>query len=311
MSAREPRVERAGFPWFLLTGLVLGLVFGLVYAWFISPVTYNDSAPDVLAAEQKDQYLRLVALSYASNHDVGRSAARLALLGDADPADRLSDLAQQVVVEGGSGDEARALAGLAAALRSLPEVEPTAGVTASTTAQATKADANIQGQFIPASATLGAPARPTSTAPGDAVRSATPPPTPAETATPVATLTPRPTQTASPTPGAPFVLDDTALLCEGDPARLVMQVQVSDSAGQAIPGMPVILTWDGGQEVFFTGLAPDISPGYADYRMTPGVAYTVRVGEGGEAVGGLSAPECKDAGGGNFYGGLRLSFKQP
>ncbi len=307
MSAREFREPRAGFPWFLLTGLVLGLILGLVYAWWINPVTYRESAPDVLSAEQKDQYFRLIALAYASNHDAGRSAARLALLGEKDPASRLAALAQQVAVEGGSGDEARALAALAAALRALPAAEPTK--TATTTS--TGAEASMKSQVLAVTETKPAQdGKPTATPPADAVRSATPVPVPTGTPVPAATFTPRPTATASPTSGPPFVLGNTEVLCADASARGLLQVQVNDSAGQAVPGMTVVITWDGGQERFYTGLAPDISPGYADYQMETGVEYSVRVGEGGEAVGGIGAPECK-SGGGNFYGGVRLTFKQP
>ena len=44
------------------------------------------------------------------------------------------------------------------------------------------------------------------------------------------------------------------------------------------------------------------------FQMTPGGSYSLRVGDGGETLNGLSAPECTDSNGNTFSGGLYLVF---
>ncbi len=75
-----------------------------------------------------------------------------------------------------------------------------------------------------------------------------------------------------------------------------------------MPGIQINVAWDGGLDTFFTGLKPAVSAGYADFQMTPGVSYSLRVGDGGETVNGLSAPECADSNGNTFSGGVYLVF---
>ena len=90
-----------------------------------------------------------------------------------------------------------------------------------------------------------------------------------------------------------------------------MQVSVVDNHHHQLPGMEIIINWDGGEEHFFTGFKPEIGIGYADYLMKPGVLYTVRVGQSGIPVTSLSAPSCPDLSGQTFTGGLKLLFQQP
>ena len=84
--------------------------------------------------------------------------------------------------------------------------------------------------------------------------------------------------------------------------------QVRDGSGTPVPGVQVNVAWDGDLDTFFTGLKPAVSAGYADFQMTPGVSYSLRVGDGGETLNGLSAPDCTDGGGNVFAGGLLLKF---
>ena len=90
-----------------------------------------------------------------------------------------------------------------------------------------------------------------------------------------------------------------------------MQISVLDSHHHQLPGMEVIITWNGGQEHFFTGFKPEIATGYADYIMQPGLIYTVRVEQSGIPVPNLSAPACPDTNGQTYTGGLKMIFQQP
>jgi hypothetical protein len=150
------------------------------------------------------------------------------------------------------------------------------------------------------------------------VRTATPPPTvtptitPTITATLAATLTPRPTARPSPTAGAPFLLNDKQEVCDPTLPAL-LQVEVFNSARQPVGGVGVHVSWaPSGSDLFYTGLSPEISVGYADFQMEPGVSYTVSVGENGTPVVGLVTHSCiRKDGGGIFQGGWKVNFIQP
>ena len=107
------------FPWYLLTGLLLGLGLGLLVSLVISPVRYIDAAPAVLAEEHKATYRLLIAQAYQANPDPVRASQRLALLGDTSAGEVLAEQAQQALSAGNEAD-ARVLAALASALNSLP-----------------------------------------------------------------------------------------------------------------------------------------------------------------------------------------------
>jgi hypothetical protein len=90
-----------------------------------------------------------------------------------------------------------------------------------------------------------------------------------------------------------------------------MQISVVDSRHHQMPGVEIIITWDGGEEHFFSGFKPEIANGYADYMMQPNVTYTVRIAESGTPVPNLVAPSCTDSNGQKYTGGLHLTFQQP
>jgi hypothetical protein len=45
--------------------------------------------------------------------------------------------------------------------------------------------------------------------------------------------------------------------------------------------------------------------------MTTGEEYSLRVGDGGEQVRGVSIPECTNDDGSKYYGSVYLKFMQP
>lgn len=298
MSARYPEEDHRP-PWFVLTGLVIGILLGVAYAWWFEPVKYSSASPALLLTADKDQYRRMVALAFDSNHDVGRAAARLDLLGDADAAQSLESLSQRTLAEDGSPQEALALAGLAAALRiGFTEAAPSAPDPA---VETPTPESTQETEDSPtATATIGG-----------AVSTATPQPTPTLTLTPEVPPTPRPTRTATATPGSPYTLVENTPGCDPRAVPALLQVLVEDAAGQGVPGARVVVSWAGGEEAFFTGLAPEIGPGYADFVMTAGVLYSARVGEAGEVASEISAPACNAAAGSSYPGSVRLRFRQP
>ncbi|MDQ7030256.1 MAG: hypothetical protein Q9O62_11010 [Ardenticatenia bacterium] len=65
---------------------------------------------------------------------------------------------------------------------------------------------------------------------------------------------------------------------EGTETRLLV-VRVEDRQGVPLPGIPLRVTWPGGEERFFTGLHAD-DPGYADFALTQEGRYALQVDQG-------------------------------
>ena len=289
------RNERRG-PWYLLTGLVIGVVIGVLYAWLVSPVDFTNTAPASLRTDFKDQYRALIAAAYMANGDLVRAKARLELLEDQDVYLKLSEQAQRTLAEGRYPQEARALGLLAIALGQSPPTVALTSPAQTTTLQVTSATS------LALTTTQGA------------TPSSTPASTPTLTRLPstlAPTFTPLPTRTATPTQGAPFILDREDLVCDANIKEPLIQVIVLDAAGQQVAGMQVIVTWEGGDDRFYTGLKPELGLGYADFTMQPDTAYNLRLASGGQPVPNLVAAECEAADGSRYIGTWRLVFVQP
>jgi hypothetical protein len=286
-----------GRRWYLLTGLLVGLGLGLLVAWVLYPVQYINSSPYSLGASAKEGYRSMIAQAYLADGDLERARQRLALLKDTSPVQVLADQAQRLVAKNGSPQEARALALLAADLQQAP---------AGTTVRTPSGKASR-------TPTPDRPSRQATSSPtlelGQVV--STPTLKPSKTPKPMATFTPRVTVAFSPTPGAPFALDEKHKVCDPKLPNALLQVEIYDAAGEPAAGVRVDVTWNGGQDSFYTGLFPDVNPGYADFSMSSGMTYSLQVGDGGELVPKLEAPECKNNDGSTYPGGWSLTFNQP
>jgi hypothetical protein len=293
-AGREHALNERRGPWYLFTGVVIGIALGLLVAWVIYPVEYIDTAPFSLRSDAKEAFRGLVAQAYMADGDLARARSRLILLQDANPLQVLADQAQRMLAKNTAPDEARALAQMAADMQSAPAAVPSE-------------------QDVPPTPTAGKPkskTSPTATLEiGQVVL--TPTRAPTKKPTKVATFTPRAPVRASATPGAPFALKDKKKVCDPKLENGLLQVEVRNAAGAPVSGVRVDVTWGGGQDSFFTGLFPLVDAGYADFVMTPGVTYNLRIGEGGELISKLTAPECKNTDDSSFSGGWMLEFNQP
>lgn len=276
---REHR-ERPPFPWYLVTGLILGVVFGLVYSMWIAPVVYYDTLPKSMNADSKEQYRNWLALAYQADGDLERAQSRLMQLGDSNPISALGVQAQRAQASGKYPQEAQALAILSAALFQ-------------------KAQAGPQ---LPTSSPIASTENSTPQSGTPAVR---------PTLTPLVTFTPRPTATLLPTRGAPFILQDRQQICDEYKMPALLMVSVKDAGGKPVPNLIISVTWDSGQDRFVTGLYSEIDKGYADFQMMPDVQYTVQAGDGGETATGIQAPECISSNGASYWGSWLITFVQP
>jgi hypothetical protein len=303
----------------LLLALLAGLGLGLAYSWTLSPVTYVDASPDILRVDFKDQYRSVIAASYASTHDLGRTRARLELLGDADPAGELSAQAQRMVAAGESAEAIQPIAQLAQDLQqgfaSVPSTSTSTPIipTSSKTTPPATITATL---FVPTKTPL---ASATSTTLGATALSVTETPQPTSTNSfaqtafaPAASSTflPRPTFTPIPPPGKPFELISQDTVCEPAAQPGLMKFILTDKRRKQVSGIEIIVTWDQGEDHFFTGFKPELGNGYADFVMQADTIYSVRVVEGGASIPNISTPICKESGGVDYAGGWLLTFQQ-
>jgi hypothetical protein len=86
---------------------------------------------------------------------------------------------------------------------------------------------------------------------------------------------------------------------------------VINRSSRQLPGVEIVIHWDGGTEQFFTGLKPELGNGYADYLMTPDITYTVQLARGSDVARGVAAPTCQSPDGATFLGSIKLTFQQP
>jgi hypothetical protein len=245
----------------LCIGLLFGLAGGLYYSWVVEPVRIVDTAPDTLAPAQYDDYLAVVAASYAVDQDLARARLRLIAAGDPNGR-RIAALAERALQEGWDAPRLCALAGLAQAL-----------------GQRTAALAVCPGLSTP-TPTPAPTGAPTALPP-----SATPTPVPSATRRPTATATLVDSPTPTATPRYLFRVVARQKVCSPDQSAALIQVYVQDQDGKGIAGVEVRVTWPAGEDRFFTGLKPEVDAGYADFAPAPQTTYTADLpGPGGIAL---------------------------
>lgn len=295
--------------WYLLTGLVIGIVLGLVYAWLISPQQTQDTSPASLQPEFKDQYRAMIAAAYIAIGNLPRAEARLALLGDDDVVLALSEQAQRTLGEGKSPVEAQALGLLAVAIGqgdsaalplSIPSETPAPSQTFNPTQPANTETIQTETNPEPTSAEFTASPSPLTT--NDS---------PQVTRTIISTATPLPTRTPTVTPGSPFVLQSNTFVCDTNLPNPLIQVIAEDSSGDPLSGEEITTSWEDGEDHYYTGLKPELGLGYADYSMTPGVVYQVRMSAGGQTVSDITPAECETESGNRYWGSWLLVFSRP
>jgi hypothetical protein len=282
-------------PWDILLALLAGLAGGLVYSWMIAPLRVTDADPFALRTDFKEDFRSTIAAAYAATGNLPRAQARLALLKDPDLVEALNAQAQRMRADSESFQQADEVAALAVALENGSEAIPTSILP-------TEVVQEIQTSFT--ETTLPPP-------PGDLPIVLTETPQTIETQAVVVEATPRPTQTPLPTLGAPYTLTGQDNVCDSNLPDGLLQIIVLNSNRRQTADVKIIITWEGGEEQFFTGLKPELGNGYADYSMTPNITYTVQLASGSDIAAGLTTPTCQAQSGETFFGGIKLTFQQP
>lgn len=286
--------EQSRGPWYLLTGVILGLTIGIIYTHFFQPVRYIDTSPSSLKLEYKERYRSLIAAAYLSNGDLIRANARLDLLQDKDKFRALTEQAQRTLAQDGSSSEAHALGLLAIALGQEPP-GPGQAIT-----QQPKQPTSAATLSTPVEINLSSP----QTLDPDQLLSKTLAPT---FETPNASFG-SPTSAVIPDT---FVLSNNNELCDQEHSEPLIEIEIIDRSGQPLPGVLVVVSWAGGEERFYTGLKPEKGLGYADYTLTPGFVYSLRIGENGIPLGNIEPVACTSTDGATYWGVISLKFAQP
>jgi hypothetical protein len=300
MRERRARRERASrTPWYLLTGFLLGLAAGAVFSMWLWPVPYDFALPSEMNTSSKDAYRLLIARTYYADGDSGRALPRLALLKDTKVEDVLGTQAQVALGLGHEVDSG-SLARLALIVNSTDQ--PGTGALETTPEESS---------LSPGAGTTGTPPEgvETNPTPEETVESGTPYPTISSLKIPSAEIQ-RSTPTMFPTLSAPYILKDRAADCGRSLRPGLLQIWVENATGLAMPGVRIQINWKDGEETFHTGLKPDINAGYADFEMTAGTVYSLRVGENGETITGLGTADCTSEGHPERVGGMILRFTE-
>ena len=97
-------------------GIAAGLTLGLAVGWWLWPVQYTNTAPDVLRQDYRDDYVAMVAAAYEVERDIEQAREWLKLIDPEEPSVPVIELAERLVEAGGSAEDITHLARLAWAL---------------------------------------------------------------------------------------------------------------------------------------------------------------------------------------------------
>ena len=274
--------------WYLLTGLLLGLAMGLIYAWVFSPVTEVDTHPNLLRDDYKDIYRSLISRAYQANNNLPRAEARLALIGDDDPALALAAQAQRFLAENGDNEMAIVLANLSAAIQiasgpAATPIPPTATAQEEESSQASSSSPSSGNDNQGSTSTTREPNSEQSSAP-----------------------------TPSPTTSPPFILQDSSPICDPTLGETLIQIIATDGSGEGVPGITLAISLGvDPKEIFYTGLKPELGLGYADYLAEPGLTYQLEVPDSGLVITDIEVPTCQTESEDSYWGSWEIYITHP
>ena len=97
-------------------GLALGTAAGLYFGWQVWPTEFTDAGVGLLDDAYQQEYVLMVAQTYAVEGDLARAETRLSRLDPADPRGRLRSITVDLILEGAPAPDLRTLVALAADL---------------------------------------------------------------------------------------------------------------------------------------------------------------------------------------------------
>ena len=272
--------------WYLFTGLIIGLIMGIIYSWVISPISQVETHPSSLRTEYKDIYRSLISRAFQANLNLPRAQARMDLIGDDDPALALAAQAQRFLAEGGDTDSAKILANLSSSLQSAA-----VGTLPQPPTSTADPDSSGNPSSTPDSESNGS---------SDQEPTVTPSQNPVRSPTPIATDSP------------PFILQDSWPICDPILGESLIRVIATNGSGDGIPGVAIqISLGTNSEEVFYTGLKPELGLGYADFSAEPGLTYQLEILDSGLIVSDIGVPTCQNESEESYWGSWEIHITHP
>ncbi len=260
-------------------GVFGGICLGLILTWASDP-TSSPGRAVALRGVAPEFYAALVAQAWSVDGDHDRAVARLAASSPGvSPAQHMADMACRLAAT----DFVTSPGGLATLLSMIDFYlrEGYSGC-ADRLLPALQMDSLLLSDVSPTplpGATLAPPP------------SKTPAPSPSPAVTP--TVTSAPTITAGPL--RQFVLVGLGAFCDAERPSL-LAVYVQERNGRGIPGMALRARWDSGEDRFFSGLKPELGPGYADFVMQVEEQYRLDMPGRAESSPEFATGDCEDEG---------------
>ncbi len=270
-------VNRVSVAGLILLGLIVGLAGALYYAWVVAPIVYTNVVPARLSEAHRIEYIYLVSQSYAVNEDWERAEQRLLALEDPNLEQTVADLLETYLREQQDPQVIDHMANLAQGL----------GVEHRAVALFAPTPLGLQPTETPTPVVTEPTVEPTVTL----IPSATPEPSA------TATALPQPSPTARPN----YRLLSQGAYCDKGEDVTLLVVETQDAMLNQLPGIEVLVTWEGGEDRFFTGFKPTFGAGYGDFEMVPGVSYTVQLMDGSPEISGLRIEPCADGANGGWW----------
>lgn len=118
IQVTEPKRKRTGLLLAMLiaVGLAAGIGLGLILGWIVWPVSYTNTTFTDLSTADKENYIVLVAATYAADHDLAKARSRLDLLEAPNTPEWIADLTARYIAQEQNETDIRSLAELAHAL---------------------------------------------------------------------------------------------------------------------------------------------------------------------------------------------------
>jgi hypothetical protein len=252
----RPRLSRMVSWTAIILGVIAGFAVALYVAWVLSPLELTNIHPRQLAPSERAQYMSLVAVSFAQGADIDTTVERLLAVvpPGRDPFQEVADVACDLA-QSGYGSTTSGIEAIRA-MKTLYQLQLKTSCADDLVLVANEPTPIIQ-------VALSTP-------------TLLPPPTKTPTVVPPSAPSPTAFEVFVPTAVAQdeYVLINVATYCRAAPNGLI-EVYVQDFNGQGIPGQPVRVRWNGGEDVFYTGLKPEISTAYADFEMDNSLTYTI------------------------------------
>jgi len=108
---------------------------------------------------------------------------------------------------------------------------------------------------------------------------------------------------------ARYELQDQELVCDAVDTPPYLQLFVFDANANPQAGVQLSLGSQDGVAELSTGLHPEMSPGYAEFILTPRLVYSLSI-NGVEAMGGIQAAACETDAGEPAWGTWLLLFNE-